>query len=107
MSDSIVGQVITAKNPFFSGLAKLSGTVKKTGSPNIPVQRVVVLFAEEPSARNNALQRRNLFYIAQQISGEDGSYLFENLSPDFRYTVQAWDDTGEFAPVIGAGLIAT
>ena len=107
MSDSIIAQVITAPNPFFSGAAKLSGTVKKTGSPNIPVQRVVVLFAEEPSKINNALQRRNLYYIAQQISGEDGSYLFENLSPDFRYTVQSWDDTGEFAPVIGAGLIAT
>ncbi len=104
MSDDITGEVIISPHPFFSGNAKLSGTLKKTGSPNTPVERVIALFAEIPSPKNNALKRTKIHYISEQISQPDGSYLFENLSADFKYTVQAWDDTGVYAPVIGAGL---
>ena len=107
MSDDIIGQVIVSQHPYFSGTASLSGTVKNTGSPNTPVQRVVVLFAEIPSPKNNALKRGNLHYIAEKVSEPDGTWQFDNLSPDFKYTVQAWDDTGLYAPVIGAGLVAT
>ena len=107
MSDDVVGRVITAAHPFFAGTASLSGTVKATGNPNSPVQRVVVLFAEIPSPKNNSLKRTHLHYIAEQVSESDGSWQFDNLSPDFKYTVQSWDDAGLYAPVIGAGLVAT
>jgi hypothetical protein len=106
MSDAVFS-FIKSPHPFFSGTASLSGTVKNTGNPNTPVQRVVVLFAEIPSAKNNSLKRTNLHYIAEKVSESNGTWQFDNLSPDFLYTVQSWDDTGLYAPVIGAGLVAT
>lgn len=106
MTDTIIDALVKSPHPLFAGAASLSGTVKSAGNPAIPVQRQVVLFAELPSPKTNALRRKNLQYIAETISEADGSWQFDNLNPDYKYTVQAWDSTGIYAPVIGAGLTA-
>ena len=108
MSDLIVGQPIVSCDPFYSGLAKLSGTVKKIDTPsNTPVVRRVVLFGEYPGKAKGNIRNVRLTFIAQQWSQPDGSYQFDNLSPERTYTVISYDHVDDFAPAIGAGLIAT
>lgn len=109
MSDLIVGQPIVSCNPFYSGVAKLSGTVKKIDTPsNTPVVRRVVLFGEYPSKLSKGnLRSLRLEFVAQQWSQPDGSYQFDGLNPERTYTVISYDHIDDFAPAIGAGLIAT
>lgn len=108
MSDLIIEQPIVSCHPFYAGSAKLSGTVKKIGTPsNTPVVRRVVLFGEHPWKAKGNTRLVNLTFVAQQWSLSDGSYQFENLSPERSYTVISYDHVDDFAPAIGAGLIAT
>lgn len=85
------------RNIHFGGAGVIAGTVKEkaaqSGSPNRPLARRVQLF----SAQTNLL-------VAETWSGADGSYRFDHLDVDRRYTVVALDHLHHYRAVIADHL---
>jgi hypothetical protein len=100
MTHTVTVPGTTVVHPVAGSLGKLAGTVTADAAP---LERRVTLLLEVATKAGN-LRRPSLLYIASQIS-EDGAFVFLNLDADRRYTVQAYDSTGTYDPVIKGGLI--
>lgn len=85
------------RNIHFGGAGVIAGTVKEkaaqSGSTNRPLARRVQLF----SAQTNLL-------VAETWSGADGSYRFDHLDANQRYTVVALDHERHYRAVIADHL---
>lgn len=90
----------------FGGHWQLSGTTVE--KDQMPISRTVELYVEtSPQMRGGNIGPVKRTRIASQRSGSDGTWLFQRLSGEYRYTVIAYDHTGQYDPVIKAGLIPT
>lgn len=81
------------KSIHFSGIGVIAGTVKEKGIPDQPLERRVQLFSE-----NTRL------LVAETWSGADGSYRFETIDPNQRYTVVSYDHKHLYRAVIADNL---
>jgi hypothetical protein len=94
MRSFLVSHSLMARHEYanvnFGGSGAVSGTVK-IGS--IPVSRRVRLYDASSGV-----------FIRAKWSETDGSYSFNGLRTDYRYTVTATDHNGEYNDVIAANL---
>ncbi len=80
----------------------ITGTVKISGTPDVPVRRWVQLWvADLPYHR--LLPDYTLLQAA--LSAADGSYHFVGLDPAKYYAVVSYDHTGVYDPVVKMNLI--
>ena len=86
--------------PFYTH--KLRGVV--LGADDAPKIRRVSLLRERSEIPGN-LAPPNYEIIHTGRSASDGSWAFERIPSGETYTAIAYDDTGQFDPVIKAGLI--
>lgn len=84
----------------------LYGTVTVAGTPDTPVQRLILVYVEE-RGRNGAIQPARMDIFARFWSGADGSWSLTGLDPARTFTVITYDQTGIYDPVIKGGLILT
>lgn len=84
------------------GSGKLSGTV--LGPDGSPISRQVWLFLEG-TTRDGGIKMPGLTAIQRKRSGVDGTFFFPYLNQSLKFTVIAYDETGEHDPVIKGGLI--
>lgn len=69
----------------------------------VPVQRIVYLFREENQRPGN-LEKNDLTFIAETESDPNGYWKFENLNPNFVFTIKTMDREGIYNPLIRGGL---
>ena len=81
----------------------LYGTTVVGGLPDMPVPRRVQLFQYGPNAHGMVFPT-NATVAGWQWSAPDGSYRFEGLDPEQRYSVIAYDHTGQYDPVVKLNL---
>lgn len=82
------------RNIHFAGAGVIVGTVKEKGQPDQPLVRQVLLYSE-----NTRL------LVAETWSAADGSYRFESIDPNQRYTVVSYDHTRQYRAVIADNLM--
>lgn len=88
-------EVATIK-PRLSGRGHIAGTTKVAGTPDVPAQAKVRLYASHSGE-----------YVGETRSDASGSYQFEHLNPALRYTIIAHDEQGLFRAVVADNLEAT
>lgn len=82
-----------------TGINRIYGTVAFAGSPDIPTPGSLVVLSV------------GRFYVPRSstTSDEAGAYTFEGLRgwthPEEKFSVMAYDPTGQYDPVAKAGLI--
>jgi hypothetical protein len=81
------------QNIYFGGNGTIRGTIKKSGTPNQPLQRKVQLY----SAHTNLL-------VAETWSDSAGNYVFDQLDADQHFTVVSHDYEDHFRSVIANDL---
>ena len=81
------------RNIYFGGNGQISGTVKEKGQPDQPLVRQVLLYSENTHT-----------LVASTWSHADGSYRFEQLDRDQRYTVISTDYQHLYRAVIADNL---
>lgn len=99
----VVESPIASFSPVYSGLDKLSGTLKEAGTPDVPVVRTVAIFGEQKG--DGSLKCVRLNFLKKTVSDASGNWSFDNLNKEKKYTVIGYDSSGEYAPAIGAGLV--
>jgi hypothetical protein len=77
----------------YGGRGRIEGTVKEKGTPDVPVARQVWLIAEVTGT-----------VIRETWSAPDGSYVFDYIDHRYKYTVVAFDHTGNYRAVIADNL---
>lgn len=82
------------RNIHFGGNGQITGTVKEKGQPDQPLVRRVQLISEN-----------TYLLVAETWSGADGSYRFEFIDPNQRYTVVSYDYKHVYRAVIADNLI--
>lgn len=82
----------------------LTGTTTTTGSPDIPVSRVVQLVERDRAA---PVFMSPAGPLAQVMSGADGAWRFDGLYDNAVYAVIAYDHTEQYDPVIKINLVPT
>lgn len=80
------------KDVYNSGKFKVAGTVAVSGTPDIPVARIVCLF-----------DQKNKKIIRSQVSSENGAYSFENIAKG-PWTIISWDHTLEYNAAASADI---
>ena len=78
---------------FFGGNGQITGTVKEKGQPDQPLVRQVLLYSENTHA-----------LVASTWSQADGTYRFERIDPQQRYTVISTDYRQMYRAVIADNL---
>ena len=78
---------------YFGGNGQITGTVKEKGQPDQPLVRQVLLYSENTHT-----------LVASTWSHADGSYRFEQLDRDQRYTVISTDYQHLYRAVIADNL---
>lgn len=91
----IDARVLRSKNLYFGGNGRIVGTVKNKGTPDVPVHRRVRLY----------LDRDGLPVDETWSDSVTGAYAFEHLDEAHKYTVLAYDHTGEFNGVVATGVV--
>lgn len=76
------------------GAGRIAGTVRNMGSPDFPVWRRVRLFA----LRDARLVRETW---SDPVTG---AYQFDYINPALKYTVVAYDHTGQYNAVVADNL---
>ncbi len=77
----------------FGGNGQITGTVKEKGQPDQPLVREVLLYSENTHA-----------LVASTWSQADGTYRFERIDPQQRYTVISTDYQQLYRAVIADNL---
>lgn len=86
---------------FAAGAGRILATVRKQGTPHVPVARRVRLMYHDPVAPGDALP------ILETWSHPDtGVYEFAGIALGRAYAVAAFDHTGEYNGVIAAPVYA-
>lgn len=81
------------RNIHFGGNGQITGTVKEKGQPDQPLVREVLLYSENTHA-----------LVASTWSQADGTYRFERIDPQQRYTVISTDYQQLYRAVIADNL---
>lgn len=81
------------RNIHFGGNGQISGTVKEKGQTDQPLVREVLLFGEHTHT-----------LVASTWSQSDGTYRFEHIDPQQRYTVISTDHRQMYRAVIADRL---
>ena len=81
------------RNIHFGGNGQIMGTVKEKGQPDQPLVREVLLYSENTHA-----------LVASTWSQADGTYRFERIDPQQRYTVISTDYQELYRAVIADNL---
>lgn len=82
------------RNIHFGGNGQITGTVKEKGQPDQPLVRQVLLYSENTHT-----------LVASTWSEADGTYRFERIDPQQRYTVISTDYREMFRAVIADNLM--
>ena len=77
----------------YGGRGRIEGTVKEKGTPDVPVARQVWLIAEVTGT-----------VIRETWSEPNGSYTFDYIDHRYKYTVVAFDHTGNYRAVVADNL---
>ena len=77
----------------YGGRGRIEGTVKEKGTPDVPVARQVWLVAEVTGT-----------VIRETWSAPNGTYAFDYIDHRYKYTVVAFDHTGNYRAVIADNL---
>lgn len=97
--EQAAGKIVSvnvAKDVYFGGKGRVSGTVKVKGAPNFPKYARVWLID----------QRSGLLVREQWSNATTGAYSFDYLNLSLRYTVLTFDHTGAFRAVVADNLTA-
>ena len=81
------------RNIHFGGNGQITGTVKEKGQPDQPIVRQVLLYSENTHT-----------LVASTWSQADGTYRFERIDPQQRYTVVSTDYRQMYRAVIADNL---
>lgn len=81
------------RNIHFGGNGQITGTVKEKGQPDQPLVREVLLYSENTHA-----------LVASTWSQADGTYRFERIDPQQRYTVISTDYQQLYRAVVADNL---
>ncbi len=81
------------RNIHFGGNGQIIGTVKEKGQPDQPIVRQVLLYSENTHT-----------LVASTWSQADGTYRFERIDPQQRYTVVSTDYRQMYRAVIADNL---
>lgn len=87
------GVASSRRNIHFGGNGQITGTVKEKGQPDQPLVRQVLLYSENTHA-----------LVASTWSQADGTYRFERIDPQQRYTVISTDYRQLYRAVIADNL---
>ena len=87
------GMASARRNIHFGGNGQITGTVKEKGQPDQPLVREVLLYSENTHV-----------LVASTWSQADGTYRFERIDPQQRYTVISTDYQQLYRAVIADNL---
>ena len=87
------GVASSRRNIHFGGNGQITGTVKEKGQPDQPLVRQVLLYSENTHT-----------LVASTWSQADGTYRFERIDPQQRYTVISTDYRQMYRAVIADNL---
>lgn len=87
--------------------ATLTLDTRIAGNPDEPTSRLVRLYREndDGQAIRHGLEPLMLTIVATVWTDPNGKRVVQHLDPTHRFTAIAYDHTGQFDPVIKAGLV--